>query len=234
MQRASRGTEAEAEDTGREKRRAASRFSRSHLGPLGAAEAAAGDLMGGTRSRGHYKWGDWDWSSEKCEVSGGSEEKRNTLERCSEAGSDLSVQSRGFGTPGQVNKSAGEVTRRLEAEERDHRDQRRGGRKGEDSPCPSWGGKDLSEWPEKRLAIDRWSRMTAITFEKQGETLLLHLPKEAARRQDTFDQDRFSTQEGSRQLSWRWTPWRSLRSTRRPSSCWRRRSLHHQGPETRH
>ncbi|CAK0794430.1 unnamed protein product, partial [Prorocentrum cordatum] len=39
---------------------------------------------------------------------------------------------------------------------------------------------DLSEWPEKRLAIDRWSRLTAVPPEEQGETLLLHLTKEAA------------------------------------------------------
>ncbi|CAK0909173.1 unnamed protein product, partial [Prorocentrum cordatum] len=99
----------------------------------------------------------------------------------SETDSERSAQSRGFGTPEQVKKTMAEVHGRLESGgEHEQHDQRRGDRKGKDTLCPTWDGKDLSEWPEKRLAIDRWNRLTAVPPEEQGETLLLHLTKEAA------------------------------------------------------
>ena len=44
----------------------------------------------------------------------------------------------------------------------------------------TWDGLDLKEWSEKRLAIDRWLRLTAVPPEEQGEMLLLHLSKDAA------------------------------------------------------
>ena len=80
----------------------------------------------------------------------------------------------GFGTPEQVKKSAGEAIVRTE-EEQDHVDQRRGGRDWKDPLCPSWDCKGLSEWPEKRVAIDQWSKLTATPPEEQGATLLLLL-----------------------------------------------------------
>ena len=66
----------------------------------------------------------------------------------SEADSVKSVPSRGFGTPEQVKKNMVEVQGRLDmGEEHDQHDQRRGGRKGKDPPCPTWDGRDLNEWP---------------------------------------------------------------------------------------
>ena len=87
----------------------------------------------------------------------------------SETDSDESVPSRGTDIPEQVKKIRAEVIGRHDTgEEHGQHDQRRGYRGRKDLPCPTWDGKDFGEWPEKRQAIDRWSRLTAIPPEEQG------------------------------------------------------------------
>eukprot|EP00959_Pyramimonas_sp_CCMP1952_P381589 7995735-Pyramimonas_sp.AAC.1 len=93
-------------------------------------------------------WGAWKWTSED-DDSGGSAGKYELRGKGgsggSETDSERSVQSRGFGTPEQVKKTMAEVHGRLESGgEHEQHDQRRGGRKGKDPPCPTWDGKDLS------------------------------------------------------------------------------------------
>ena len=109
--------------------------------------------------QGHYEDGGsaWSWHESKTSVA--------------------TIADRGLRTPEELRERLSQPRRGSQWLEHDawkpaHR--------GKDPPCPSWDGSDFKDWPQKRIDIDRWSRLTQVPPEEMGERLLLNLTGDAA------------------------------------------------------
>ena len=121
-------------------------------------------------------WSSWSsWSSRRCEANDGWYEDYedgwydDSWEVSSAKGWSTTSgwSGRGLGTPAEIRE---QVEQR--AQQRDHSYQRWEGeairRRGKDPPCPAWDAADLTQWPQKRIEIDRWTRLTTVPAEELG------------------------------------------------------------------